>query len=178
MILEPCDTFFTRSKTWLGWLIRACTRAPGEARTWAQHVGMIVEAGEGLDAIAVEALTTVERHPLRDEYGDGKTELAIYRPLNLTQEEKALILKRAESYVGRRYGYLKIGLHFLDWCCGGIVLFRRLGTVDRFPICSYLVAHCFQAAGKTFGIKADAASPDDMLDFTQANPDKYQRVSG
>jgi hypothetical protein len=183
MILEPCDIFFTRSKTWLGWLIRTCTRAPGESRTWAQHVGMIVSEGEDLDAIAIEALTTVERHPLRDEYGDGKTELIVYRPINLTDAEKIIIMVAAHADVGKQYGYGKLLLHFGDWCCSEVVgrdvcLFRRLALVDKFPICSFAVARWWAAAKKFFGVKVGAASPDDIWDFCQGNPDKYQRVSG
>lgn len=177
MTLEPCDIFFTRSHSWLGWMIRTCTRAPGESRTWAQHVGMIAGAGEGMDAIAIEALTTVERHPLRDQYGDGKTELIVYRPINLTEDQRNKIIARANGYVGDRYGYSKIVLHLLDWCLGGRNVFRRLGRVDRWPICSFLVARCFQAADLTFGIEDEAASPDDLWDYCVTHFDKYQSVA-
>ena len=42
---------------------------------------------------------------------------------------------------------------------------RRLGRLDRYPICSWLVAHSYKKAGKHFGFSARAASPDDIWDF-------------
>ena len=48
--------------------------------------------------------------------------------------------------------------------------------MDRYPICSWLVAHAFKKAGKTFGVKPGAATPDDIWDFVRSNPDKYETV--
>ena len=91
--------------------------------------------------------------------------MAIYRPTNLTDEEQTQILMAANSYAGKRYGYLKIFLHFFDWLLVGEYAFRRLGRMDRYPICSWLVAHSYKKAGKHFGVPARAANPDDIWDF-------------
>jgi len=181
MILEPCDLFFTRSSSWLGWLIRTCTTTPGERRSWAQHVGLIVEPGEEMDAIAAEALTRIMWHPLRDQYGDGKTRMMIFRPLNITDLQKQQILGCARAYVGARYGYGKIGLCFGDWLISwplgrDVRLFRRLAVVDRWPICSFYAAHCWKAGGLDFGVRDRYATPDDEMDFCQGHPDKYRMV--
>ena len=41
--------------------------------------------------------------------------------------------------------------------------------IDNDPICSWLVAKCYQVVGKRFGVDADAASPDDIWDYVSTN---------
>ena len=86
------------------------------------------------------------------------------------------VVAKAESYVGRRYGYLKILAHWADWLLQGAYVFRRLTKEDRYPICSWLVAHSFAAAGKHFGVEPGAATPDDIWDFVVAHPDVYREI--
>lgn len=174
--LQAGDIFLTRGVGLLSKIIRFCTRHIGESRTKVNHVGLVVAGGTVADSVVVEALASVYRHRLVDEYGDGKTHVAVYRPLNLSADEIHRIVRKAESYVGRRYGYLKLLLHLLDWLLQGAYVFRRLGRMDRFPICSWLVAHAYAAAGKSFGVAPGAASPDDIWDFAVTNTEKYQVV--
>ena len=124
----------------------------------------------------VEALSRVRRHPVQKQYGNGRSKIAVYRPLNLTPEQKAAVLKRAESYVGCRYGYAKIALHLLDWILLGAFVFRRLARGKRYPICSWLVAHAFKAVRKDFGVQVGQASPDDIWDFVTTHPGIYDCV--
>ena len=176
MRLEPCDIFFSRSKSILGWLIRKTTQERGEAKTWANHTGIVVKAGDLRQAVVVEALTRVFRRTFYPAYGKGP-DWEVYRPLTLEAWEQCRIVERAETYVGRTYGYLKILAHAGDWLLGNARVFRRLCKIDRYPICSYLVAHCFQVVDKTFGVPSDMATPDDMMDFCQQYPNKYALVA-
>ena len=48
--------------------------------------------------------------------------------------------------------------------------------MDRYPICSWLVAHAFAKAGKTFGVPPGMASPDDIWDFVNEEPEKYSEI--
>ena len=58
----------------------------------------------------------------------------------------------------------------------GAYVFRRLDQMDKYPICSWLVAHSYKKIGKDFRVPAGAATPDDIWDFCDKNPDKYRRV--
>lgn len=177
-VLRECDIFLTRSMGLISRAIRFFTRHIGESRTKVDHVGIVVEGGPIEDAIVVEALSTgVVRHRLFAHYSKKrKTKLAVYRPINLTDEERATVVSAAENYVGRSYGYIKILAHFLDWLLQGAYVFRRLACMDDYPICSWVVAYAFAKASKTFGVEPGAASPDDIWDFAVKNPDKYTLV--
>jgi hypothetical protein len=157
-------------------LIRLGTRRIGEGRTKVNHVGLIVVDGTIDEAIAVEALSTVKRHRFA-RYRGKRTNVAVYRPTNLTDEELQTIVAAAERYVGRKYGYRKIAAHFLDWLLQGAYVFRRLTNDDKYPICSWVVAQAFWKAGKDFGVAAGTASPDDIWDFiVKKHPDRYDEI--
>ncbi|MFC1628952.1 hypothetical protein ACFL3H_07560 [Gemmatimonadota bacterium] len=177
VLFQPCDVFLTRSHSLLGHAIRLATRGFGESRSMVNHVGVVVAGGSTEEAVGVEALSTVKRHSIWKQYGPGSSsDVAVYRPLNLTDVEKTLVVTAAEGYVGRTYGYLKIAAHLKDWLLLGIYFFRRMTRMDDYPICSWLVAHAFAEAGKTFGLPPGKASPDDIWDFVTSNPDKYRPV--
>lgn len=192
--LKPGDIVFTRGAGPISRMVRAFTRTFGEPRTKVNHVGVIVavatpplasgtarpfrgvEGGPVETAILVEALSTVKRHGLTERYGKRTDRVAVYRPTNLTPKEVRTIVAAAEAYVGRKYGYGKIALHFLDWMLLGAYAFRRLGRMEDYPICSWLVASAYAKAGKDFGVAAGAASPDDIWDFCVANAGTYEPV--
>jgi len=176
VLLAPGDVVLTRSGGIVGWAIRLFTRRIGESRTKASHSGIIVVGGPLDAAIVVEALATVKRHRLWKRYANANRDVAVYRPLNLSEAELAAVVAKAETYVGRRYGYFKLVAHWLDWVLQGAYVFRRLANQDRYPICSWVVAYAFAAAGKDFGVDPGAATPDDIWDFVKGNPDKYREV--
>lgn len=176
--LLACDVFLTRGSGFVSRGIRFFTRRFGESRTQVNHVGIIVEPGTLHSAMGVEALTKVKRHPLGRYAKQQSTGVAVYRPTNLTDDEIAAIVAKADSYVGQDYGWFKIVTHLADWALLGAYVFRRLTDDDRYPICSWVVAYAFAEADKTFGVQPGAASPDDIWDFVTANPDKYTEVRG
>jgi hypothetical protein len=176
--LQPGDIFLTRGRGFISRAIRFFTRHIGESRTKVNHVGLVVQGGAFNEAVVVEALRTVERHRLVDEYGGERDEVAIFRPVRLNVQQLHLVVTVANGYVGRRYGYGKIALHVLDWVLQGAYVFRRLGNMDDYPICSWLVAHAFGAVNVHFGVAPGAASPDDIWDFVTRHPDDFVRVRG
>jgi hypothetical protein len=178
LVLEPCDIFLTKGTGPISGAIRFFTRGFGESRTQVNHVGILVEGGSVHSALAVEALTKVKRHPLGRYARKPRTDVAVFRPINLTDDEKATIVAKANDYVGRKYGVLKIATHLADWCLLGAYAFRRLTDDDNYPICSWVVAHAYLAADKDFDVEASAASPDDIWDFVtdSDNDDKYVQV--
>lgn len=166
--LIPGDVFFTQGTSWFSRAIRFFTRLPGEPPTLVNHVGVIVSSGYA--PWEVEALSRVRRRQLRVAYGGKRMNVAIYRmDMSRTSQEK--IMRKADSYVGRKYGYGKIVAHFLDWCIGGQYFFRRLAQMDNYPICSWVVAYAYQEAGFSFGLDPSSASPDDIWDYVTNHED-------
>ncbi|MSR19878.1 MAG: hypothetical protein EXR91_02725 [Gemmatimonadetes bacterium] len=165
ILLAPGDIVLMKSGGLVGWAIRVFTRSIGERRTKATHSGVIVEA-----------LATVKRHSLWTRYAGAHKEVAVFRPLNLAAADLAKVVAKAETYVGRRYGYLKLLAHWADWVLQGAYVFRRLTNQDRYPICSWVVAYAYAEAGKHFGVEPGAATPDDIWDFVTENSDVYREV--
>jgi len=175
--LRPADVFLTRGRGFISAAIRFFSRHLGESRTVVNHVGIVVVGGPVEQAIVIEALSRVRRHRLAARYGGKRGHLvAVYRPLTLSEAERATVVRKAEDYVGRKYGYLAIAAHFLDWLLLGAYLFRRLANQERYPICSWVVASAFAKVGRHFGVAPGAATPDDIWDFVTKHPDEYRLV--
>lgn len=175
--IKPGDIFLTRGDSILSKAIRFFSRSFGEKRTKVNHVGVVVAEGTLETCIVVEALSKVRKQKLWLQYGPpAKDSVAIYRPLNLTEEEISFIIIEAKEQVGKNYGYLKIVAHLLDWCLLGVYFFRGFTNSGKYPICSWLVAHSFSKANKHFGVEPGAAQPDDIWDFIINNPNKYEQV--
>ena len=174
VILNPGDIFFTRGSGLISRAIRLCTRAIGESRTQVNHVGLIVRGGPVAEAWAVEALSRVRQHGLYDRYGPPCTDqVAVYRPVTATPEQIDAITRSAIEYTGRAYGILKIAAHFVDWLLCGAYAARRLTSSDNYPICSWVVAHAYAAAGISLGAAPGAATPDDIWDHVTARPGEF-----
>jgi hypothetical protein len=169
MDLKACDIVLTRSETLVGRLIRYFSQSPGEPESQVNHVGVMVTP-----TLIVEAVSKVVRRPLIDAYGPkSKQKLAVYRPLFLSGPDEVKVVLKANSYVGRKYGYLKLAAHLADWCLGGAYVFRRLCGIERYPMCSWLDAHVFREVGETFGVEENACEPDDIWDWVTAHPERY-----
>ena len=189
ILLESGDIFLTKGSSFISRAIRFFTRSIGEKRTRVNHVGIVVQRGDVKTAIVVEALHKVMRHKLWLQYGPPREDLvAVYRATNLTVEQIKDIVIEAEKHVGKKYGFLMITAHLKDWLLGRILgwvfgwqfsdiyLFRRLIPGNKYPICSWVVADAFKEAGKDFGVEVGMATPDDIWDFIQNNPDKYKEI--
>ena len=177
IVFESGDVFLTRGNSFISKVIRFFTRSIGEKRTKVNHVGLVVQSGSIKTAIVVEALSKVKRHTLWSQYGQPKKDsVAVYHATNLTPEQVEAIVAEAEKHVGKKYGYQMIVAHFLDWLLLGAYLFRRMVPGNKYPICSWVVADAFAKAGKDFGIKVGMATPDDIWDFIEENPDKYTEI--
>ena len=168
--LLPGDIVLVRSKGIFAWLIRQFTRTAGEKRTMVNHVGVMVDQTN-----LVEALQTTMKHDLRSRYaGSAKAQIAIYRWIGLTDDQRAAVATKAVSYVGRKYGWLKILAHGLDRIIGGRNFFRWLAREDKYPICSWVVAYSYRVIGKDFGVPPNAADPDHIWDYCVENDTKSQ----
>jgi hypothetical protein len=176
-ILLPGDVFLTYGAGFFSKLIRFFTQTIGESRTKVNHTGIVVTEGDLENCLVVETLLRVRKHKLWKRYGPfSHDKVAIFRPINLTPEQTDIIVARAVEQVGKKYGIFTVIGHLLDWLLLGTYLFRRITHSNNYPICSWLVAYAFAKAGKTFDVEPGAAQPDDIWDFIQQNPDKYQMI--
>ena len=174
--VRPGDIFLTQGNSFVSRGIRFFSRSGGESRAEVNHVGIVVKGGWPVLAKIVEASSVVKRHSMVGYFNSKNTKVAVYRPINLTDETIHNIVARAESYVGMKYGYGKLVAHFLDWCIGGRYLFRRFALMDKYPICSWVVSHSYAKEDLDFGVHPGAASPDDIWVFVTTNPDKYTQI--
>jgi hypothetical protein len=170
---RPADIVLTRSSGWAGKLIRFGTQQRGEGRSMVSHAGLILDGSGTL----IEAIFAgVQIHDLERCYQGREDLVSIWRPINISADERQQICDRATTYNGDTYGYGKIVLHTLDGLLGKLGIppvFKRLSWLDDFPICSYLVAQAYADIGFEFGVSAKLASPDDIWDFVNCNPSKY-----
>ena len=178
VMLKQGDVFLTRGKSFISRAIRFFTKGIGEKRTKVNHVGLVVKEGDLRTAVVVEALSKVTEHRLWDQYGPPKKDsVVVYRANNLTPDDVETIVATAQRQVGKKYGYLMIVAHFLDWLLLGAYVFRRLVPGSKYPICSWVVAHSFGKANKHFGVEPGAAAPDDIWDFiVEKHPELYEEI--
>lgn len=171
--LQPCDIVLTRSQSLLGRLVRFFTSHKGGKAAEVNHAGMITTAGHIRDVLVIESLLTTLEHNFWQKYAGSGIEVSIWRPRDLTEHQRQIILIRANRYLGFPYGGWKLIPHALDWAIGGKYFFRRLTVLSPYPICSWLVAYAFSAAGLDFGVPPRSASPDDIDDYVRNHPEKY-----
>ena len=174
--LREGDIVCTYGTSWLSRAIRFASRTGGEARTMCNHNAIVVSKGSQYNATIVEASSTVKHHSIKRYTDDPKTAVAIFRANNITDVERTIIANQARTYVGRTYGYIKIVAHFLDWCLGGRYFFRRFARMDKYPICSWVVADAYATVGLDFGVEIGQAQPDDIWDYCVTHPDIYDVI--
>lgn len=168
---EKGDVVLTRGSSWISRSIRKFTRSKGESDTKVNHVGIVVEGGSAQNAMLVEALGKGVKRGYLWRYAGVSDEIAVFRRVGLSDDDRGLLMARTRAYEGRAYGYLKLVTQWLDWAVGNRYIFRRLTRMDNFPICSWLVANAYEDIGVSFGVPADAATPDDIWDHVVSSPE-------
>ena len=182
VILQPLDLVCVAGSGRISNAIRWATRLPGEAPSEVSHVCFVTRGGTIHTAEVQEALIEyrrIVRRPLGAYAGTGD-QVAVWRPLGLTDADRAAMLQRAEETNGCRYSFSNIGLHLIDGLAGKL-LRRRVRFATRFASrdsqeCSANVADVWSAAGLTFGVETGAATPDEVSDFVTHRPDKYALI--
>jgi hypothetical protein len=169
LVLRKGDIIGVRSKGLLSRGIAIGSLSIGESKTRLSHVGIITKGGTCREALITEALTKVVERPLLAYLG---TRMVVYEPL-ISDVRRELLMSKAIKYRGQTYGYLKIVAHFLDFCLNGAYVFRRLCLMDRYPICSWLVANCYKSIGIDLGKPVNEIQPDDIDDFCLKHPDEF-----
>ena len=173
--LLPADLIFTHSDRTLGKLIQWAERASHEIPTYANHVAIINE-----NLSVVEALNHVKCTPWPEWVGNSDN-FQIWRLKSLNPVLRNQICVKANSYIGRDYGYLKLLAHFGDGLFRKlfdkeVYFFRRLAFMDKYPICSWVASFAYASAGIKFGCAPEFADPDMMCDFVQGQK-QWSKVS-
>jgi len=169
------DIVHTHGNSWVSRMIRWFSTSMGEKETWTNHSAMVINSGCSLDEpTIIEALHKVKINSLY-KYMKKDTPFVVHRLKRQlsSKQEKALHLAACKN-IGRRYGYFKIIVHAMDKLLNNQYVFRRILYSDQFPICSWVVAHCYEEAGLSLGGHADELQPDDILDFLERSPDFYE----
>lgn len=130
------------------------------------HVFVVTTDGPLHSVKVVEALhPRVVEHELISRYLGRTDRIWIFDPINATDIDRNIIVSKARSYVGRRYGWTKI----ITQAIPGL---SSLAFIDGWPICSWVGAAAYWDAGLTFGVDVDDATPAHLYDFSVRRPDK------
>ncbi len=167
---------FRTEKNLISSLIRLFSTQPEDKNpTLFEHCGVMVSATE-----IVEAKTSVVKGFLTDYFAKKNIRLLVARLNVLTDDQRNTIAEKAESYIGRGYGWFKVAEHLGDYLLSkmrgkNVFFFRNIGKNDNYPICSWLDAHAYLAIDYRFlGLDADVVEPDDIGDdILEREPTAY-----
>lgn len=160
------DIGFSSTESFLSRAIRWFERGKGEEASKRSHVFLFGKPG-----YLTEARWNGVKRKEYDSWKVGR-EFEVWRHTGLSGKERLAITRAASVYVGRRYGFLKLGAHMLDGLvhkASGceVFWFRRACFMDNYPICSWHVAWSWaKGLGMKdfYGVPLYACSPDTMLD--------------
>lgn len=155
--------------------IRWAERAPGETPVYANHTAICTSQTD-----VTEALWTVTTRPASVALAGVAHQ--VWRNTELTNAQRGAVAGQALCYAGRGYGAGKLLLHLGDALLTKatgreVYAFRRMAGLDRYPICSWLVAEAYgKALGIQFGLPAAEASPDDIWRYMAARPARWALI--
>ncbi|MFA5354815.1 MAG: hypothetical protein WC291_11350 [Thermodesulfovibrionales bacterium] len=171
--LQPADIILVRGDSIISKIIRWGTRHLGEKRTKVNHAAMMtgfgVIAPSRANGIFIEAARKVWLQDLSVYRLKRNDQIAIYRCKDLTPEERTQIVSAAMDHYGEKYGFIRIIAAFGDYCLLGAYFFRRMVKQNKYPICSWIVAHAYGRVEKNLGAPIGMATPDDIWDYVEEN---------
>lgn len=133
-----------------GWISRAICEA---THSQVSHVGMVTGHSYDEVPIVTEALTKVVTHGWPKCIANAE-HVWLIRDNALSPEQRESIAHTARSFTGDSYGYADLGLAYLD-CAFETRWFTdhlTWGWLNKFPICSYVVAEAYYQASIMFGL--------------------------
>lgn len=151
--LKTGDVAVAGSRSLISRLIKFFTRSRGETATRASHVGVMYDQENICEAV----WPCVKIRPLIPQLDECWW--AVYRPLDLTDENRACLKRELKSYEGRTYGFWKLLVHALG--------LQRFLYLDDYPVCSWVCGHTFDrcVGPKYFGLEPNVLQPDDIDDL-------------
>lgn len=164
------DIILTRSDTWISKLIRRYGRE-GDELCQVSHAGIFVCKMHVMEALWGRGVTT-SKFP---EDFQGCTYF-VFSPKNVSDLDRERLSRRAMEFSSRGYGYVKIIGQLLDYLFKTDWFTSKLLVWDRYPYCSFIVAECYRAIGKDFGVPSKSTTPDDIWDFATLNLTPGSRI--
>jgi hypothetical protein len=211
---EAGDTIFTRSNSLLGRLIRWGEQEKGEEPSVTNHSLVCTKSGwirrpenpllnVGPDAEIVEALWKTRRGPLKL----NGTDVFVFRPIPpYNEQELEHFRHEAATYVGKTYGWWKLGGFLVKKMSKGKVDPTKWYFIKDRPICSFLAGWVNQKAQSVqrilarqqkhaalvdtvelkhealrlaqfpFGMPPQACDPDEQMDYCQRHTEEWMEV--
>jgi hypothetical protein len=168
-IIEVGDIVHTQGRSLFSRIIRWVTRSSTEKLSWSSHSALVLDVGSSIEVIDTAGVRVILR-PIQS-YETLKSKVLVSRvPGGLSTRQKEMLVAKAVEYEGRLYGVFKLFTHALDRFFDNRYVFRRLATMDQYPICSWIVAYSYKRVlGLMFGSPPNAAQPDDILDYCMAS---------
>ena len=180
LYLLSCDiVLVSQKRSWLSRLIRRFSTSPSDkTKTKYSHTAMVYRPHQ---QEIIEALSGGVKITNLKKYAKGYSVL-IARRLDMTDADQFLITNKAYSFIGKKYGFIKLAGHlgdyYLSWFCGkDVYFFRKLTQNGDYVICSWVVAFAYAARKMLFnGMNPAYCQPDDIADEIEKNPDKYRVI--
>ena len=166
--MKQGDIILTRGPGFISRAIRRFGHEEGQ-EALVSHAGIFISP-----TFVIEALSRVKTNAFPEKFKD--CEYVILSSKNLSLEQRRILALIASNFSARSYGYLKIVGQMVDWMTMSNWFSSRVLTWDRYPYCSFLVAEAYWSIGKNFGVPSKSTTPDDILDFCMAHPEKYSIV--
>lgn len=163
--ITPGDILAVRGTSWLADKIMKVTGGP------CSHVGLFLSGGEEpliLEATPKRVVTCL----LSDSLLDVKKAWVLH-PLNISKDQRLVILRSALVYSGRSYGWWNLLLQYADVACD-TNFFSRHFTLSHYPICSAIAAKAYADCGLYFGQRPHCLSPSEIFTYAEKNDDKYK----
>lgn len=171
VVLEAGDIVLTRSRSFVSRAIRFFTRSVGEAPSSVSHSALVVAGGPLLDAQIVGARA---RGVVLERLGDAHAGewVAVYRPVApyVRPFDIDMAVTLSLAALGRRYPFLRLLAHLVDWFLLDLYLARRALRFGNLHECSELVALAYRGALIFNGRPTWAVTPDDIHDEARRSP--------
>jgi hypothetical protein len=181
MELKPADVIMSRGRGIFSESIRIATREQGEKRSIVNHVGIIESGGTLKSATVIESLASGTQRTSLSRYAKASGDfVTIWRLTSLTDQERGMIVRKAQTYIGKRYGWGMIAASALDWIIGSRWHFRGMIKPQEQIVCSSVVGMSYAEIGYSFlpahKERADTISPDDIWDKIAGDLTKWLPV--
>jgi hypothetical protein len=125
------------------------------------------------ESVGIEAHNEIREIDLNKELSKV-TRYVVIRHLNLTDEQREKIVKKAECCIGQKYGVFRLILQLLDQMTFSNFFTRLFGF--KRHICSTLVSWAYYVITKIRfnGVNWKSCEPDDILDEAEKYPELYE----
>lgn len=146
------------------------TAEEGQTRRFSHC--MIVAAGHPLPLVIEATPPAVRLTPLEQAIRPT-LDARLVHSLNLTTEERSIIVLAAMQFLGRAYGFQAFPSFALDVMLKTDKFGSSLYLGKHFPVCSVLVGYSYEKVNKFFGEPAAGLTPNEVALFAERRADLF-----